>query len=541
MVSEWGDAMRWYCLNDLFFLSSQVVTDARTKNSQTGKPLYFDQFYLDWCRQIEYQIEKGGGSDHSARGSGKSTLRTKNANIQRILKYPQSTGCIFSFQRKHSRKHFRAVKEEFENNELLKQLFDDLLEQDPIAAGKSGRIVWSMDDGLRLRVSKRKDMTLEYNAFFDGTPTGGRFDWMDFDDIEDHKAIQTEHMLEKLHTTYDATIILATAVAIPRPVILFTNTFYSDLGLAARVSRQYSDVDPKLCRKTPGEDLTKPGEGPLGGTPVYPFDKERLFFFFDKMRDKREYAIQICCDFRAGEGRIFDSSWLQRYPDTPEKWGAGKNIYICIDPSKGVNDPMAIWVWALGMDKKIAWVDCSMRRLDPALPEFMDEVFLMYAKWSRLGRRVVQVRVENFGQATYAENINKYLKDRGCFVPVIGCADTRRTGKFDSGKRDREFDRWATPASQGDVLIPRPLREGGCGLMRRVDDGRTIDLVEYFLDFEWTKFPKPITDNLLDAGSLLWEPEDRMQGPLQFPSGEYRKKAHRTAGSGHFSTAMSMG
>lgn len=541
-LSDWGDAMRWYIENDLFFLVSEVMRDGQSINLETGNRFYWDQFFVDWCRQVEYQISKGGGFDGSARGVGKSTIRTKGGNIQRLLKYPSSTGCIFSYQRRSSKKHFRSVKEELEENRILKTLFDDRLYWDPKAEARNGNIIWNNDDGLRMKGSTRKDMNLEYNAFFDGTPTGGRYDWMDFDDIEDHKAISSSDMLDKLHNTYDATVVLATPVVLNPPVVMFTNTFYSELGLANRVAKQFAAMDPLLARAIPGEDLSKPGNGPMGGTPVYPFTAQRLHWWHNQMRDHREYAIQICCSFLAGEHRTFQKDWFNYLPTEPEKWASGKNIYICVDPSKGVTDPMVIWVWALGADKKFAWVDASMKKLDPALPEFCEEIYMMLCKWQALGRRVVEIRVENFGQSTYDSMIEKYLRDRGNYTDVVPCHDNFRSGKFSSGKRDREFERWASPASEGRVLIPKPLSLGGTGLVRPDETRRNLRcLVDYFLDNEWAKFPKPLTDNMLDAGSLIWENEKRIGRVLQFPPSAYKAAAAERRSRGRRESAMSMG
>jgi hypothetical protein len=496
---------------------------------------------LNWCRHIEARIAKGGGLEASSRGSGKSTIITKGANIQRILKYPNSTGCLFSFERKFAKKHFRSVKLELERNDMLKFLFDDVLYENPRDMAKSGVTTWSVDEGILVKRTKSyKNMTLEYQSF-EGTPVGGRYDWMDFDDIETDRAVGSEPNLEKLHNLYDAAVMLLTPREIVPPVINVTNTFYSDLGLAMRVHNRLKEEDPTRVRVYPGENLEVPGEGPLGGSPSYPHTDLSLNRFYKEMRDKSVYAIQICGDFRAGEDRVFQDEWLIRYDEEPARIGRGRNIYICIDPSRGQklsSDPTAAWVWGLGMDKKFVWLDGFEKRLDPALPEFMDELVLLIARWRNIGKRVVEIRVENFGQATYDHLIRKGLEDYGYYgIPIVPCSDYRITGKFMTGKRDREFERWATPAASGDVLIPRPRSEGGKGITAKDEKGNPFCLVDSFLQKEWRKFPKPITDHLLDAGSLIWEPEERTGRTLFFPRAKLFRRGARKRGT----TAMSMG
>lgn len=543
-MSEWGDAVRYLIENDLFYLLTEVLSDGRVMHSDYDNQRFlWHQTYVDMCRNVERQIAVGGGLDQSARGAAKSTVRTKAANIQRMIKYPNSTGCIFSFQRKQSRKHFLSIKEELETNEILRTVCDDVLYWDPRSDAKNGLTTWSKDEGIRVKRTGGvvyKEQSLEYNAFFDGTPVGGRYDWLDFDDIEDDRAVSGEEMREKLHQTYEATLFVLTAREMKPPVVMVTNTVYADNGLVERVKKQIYDEHGEgetfRIRMHAGENLDIPGNGPLGGTPQYPFTLSTLQGWYKKLDTAETYGTQICCSIRAGAGRKFQRDWLHEYPEPPERVGRNCNVYLCIDPSRGVKDPTVIWVWGLGPDRKFRWLDVSVKWLDPALPEFGEEVLRMIARWQQLGKRVVEIRIEQFGQATFAELIDKYLRDNGYSITIVACADNMRTGKFDSGKRDREFERWAFPAKSGEVMIPLSKRNGGQGLIRDMK-GKNIDMVDYFIEQEWLKFPKPLTDNMLDAGSLIWEPEEKIGRTLSFAPRTLRQFVTGQRGV----TAMSMG
>jgi len=523
---DWKKTMRWYAQNDLFFLLTDVCSWGKTTIcAETGERLYDHQFYLDWARDVEYQLEQGGGVDASSRSAGKSTIRTHTGTIQRLLQYPNSAGCIFSYQRKAALKHVRVIKDELENNETLKFLFDDILYDDPISAARRGDTVWNMDEGLRIKRNiTRKEASVEHNSFMHGTPTGGRFDRLDFDDIEDWKSLNTKDLIDNLHHTFDASLSLLTPTIINPPVIMMTNTFYSENGLVWRIMKEYADHDPRMLRKVPGEDLSEAGDGPLGGTARYPWSNERLHFIYGKMGDKSEYASQICCDFLAGEERILDKSLLTYYRQAREFMARDRHIYVCIDPSKGIVDPMCIWVWGLGSDRKVAWLDAYVGKLDPALPEFYDKIFHMVSKWGNLGERVIEVRVENYGQSIFDSTITKALQEMGNFTPVVSCADNMKTGKFSSGKSDREFERWAMPLHKGELLFPMPVSLGGEGIPGLSEDGVRVDLVDYFIDKEMGRFPKPVTDNMLDAGALIWEPEEKVGGCLLYPTPKDRQK-----------------
>lgn len=529
-LSEWGEAMRWYSLNDLFFFLNEVMSDGRHIHSEFGHPFYWHERYVRYCQAVEWQAENGGGLDSSGRGSGKSSVRTKAFSIQQMLKYPNLSICIFSFTKDAAKRHFTNIMDELQKNKLLYALFPEVLYEDPQDAAINSETTWSKTDGITVkRDIIRAQPTLSYRPFIGGTPTGGRFDILHYDDVEDDKVVGSKIFLEKLHSTYDATIPVLTPVAVPQPVLFVTNTVYAENGLVKRLINKFNkeDVDRRkiICYKA--EDLGVDGDGPLGGEPQYPYTASILKKFYDEPREKEMYGLQFLGDPIATSQRTLHRDWLRHFPGDPRAWGAGKSIYICIDPSKGVEDPMCIWVWALGDDKRFAWVDGSLKKLDPARREFWDEIYLIARSWADTAR-LVEIRVEQYGQATYVEQLDKELKQRGFYVPVVKVQNIKNqwSQKLNawSGKYDRIYNRWAPPGQKGEILIPTPVSEGGPGLPRFDEKGRMVDLVEEFLYKEWLKFPKPITDNMLDAGSLIWENEgkdskgNKVKRELQFPS-----------------------
>ena len=529
-IEKWGEAMRWYALNDLFFFVNEVMSDGRHMHSEYDHPFYWHERYVQYCRDVEWQAENGGGIDASGRGSGKSTVRTKAFSIQQMLKHPDIAICIFSFTKDAAKRHFVNIMDELQKNKLLYALFPDVLYEDPQEAAINSETTWSKTDGLTVkRDIIRAQPTLSYRPYIGGTPTGGRFDILHVDDAEDDKVVGSKIFLEKLHSTYDATIPVLTPVAINPPVLFVTNTVYAENGLIKRlINKSVKDgEDPRKVINYKAEDLNKDGDGPLGGEPNYPYTAKALKKFYDEPREKEMYGLQFLGDPIATAQRTLHEDWLRFYKGDSRDWGQGKSIYICIDPSKGVEDPMCIWVWALGDDKKFSWVDGSLKKLDPARREFWDEIYLMAKMWADVGR-LVEIRMEQYGQATYVEQLDRELKDRRFYVPVVKVQNIKNqhSAKLNAwaGKYDRIYSRWAPAGQRGDILIPTPVGKGGPGMFRSDEKGRSVDLVDEFLYKEWLKFPKPITDNMLDAGSLIWENEgkdskgNKIKRELQFPS-----------------------
>jgi hypothetical protein len=540
--SLWGDTVRWYVEEDLFYLLNFVLTKGSETNSQTGERLFLHPFYLEACRTTEWQIANGGGVDKSGRRKGKSTYRTYAATIQRLAKHPNSSGAIVSYERRAARRHARPIVTELETNLVLRTVCDDVFWWDPRQAARDGQTVWSMEEGWSVRRAiTRNTQSLEINAFLHGTPTGGGYDQIDFDDIEDYDAVGTPEKLQDLHHHFDAWIHLATPTVFKRPVLMMTNNEYHDSGIVARRCREALRMepadDPRRVFESPGEDLQTPGGGPLGGTAVYPYTEGLLWEKWEATEDKTVYAAQIACSHRAADSRQLDPKWFGFYEQPPYTWATGKFGYILIDPSRGVKDPTWIWGVVAGWDKTISIVEASMKWLDPALPEFDEEVWRVTAIMLGVCRRVVQIRVEDVGSGPlYATQITKFLRLMNCHIQVVSCRTINSyAGKFsfsgtNAGKRDKEFERLAGPMKRGEILLPRPKyycaalqMEGGHGLVRTDNRGKTRDLVQYFLDQEVAKFPKPFSDHALDSLALGFEPETtvgmdgKQIGPLLYP------------------------
>ena len=146
-IEKWGEAMRWYALNDLFFFVNEVMSDGRHMHSEYDHPFYWHERYVQYCRDVEWQAENGGGIDASGRGSGKSTVRTKAFSIQQMLKHPDIAICIFSFTKDAAKRHFVNIMDELQKNKLLYALFPDVLYEDPQEAAINSETTWSKTDG----------------------------------------------------------------------------------------------------------------------------------------------------------------------------------------------------------------------------------------------------------------------------------------------------------------------------------------------------------------------------------------------------------
>jgi len=512
-------AIRWLTAHDLFYFTTRTSTTRGLINETSGLPIFERQWTLEWCHEIEADPE---APDMVGRGMGKSTLKTKNRNIQRALCNPNIGIGIFSYQKDAAKRHGRGIMQELTINKPLVRLFPEVLYLKP-KDPQDGAPLWSLDEGLVVRrTTSRQESTFGFHALkYDQLPTGLHYDVQDYDDVEDDKAVKSDDTIEDLKRAATQAAHLVTQATIP--IYSFTGTPYHENGLVMARVNAFGD----RARVYPGEDLSIPGDGPMGGTPVY-YTREELQVRFDKMvsddpvSGRDNYAKQICLDTRAGTGRSLNPEWLRYYEESSLELGRNGYVVICQDPSMGLINPTATWVWALLPDKRFAWVDGSRGMFTPH--ERLEETYRLVAKWQHISLGVQQVRIEQFGQADFVDPTKLYLSERGLFPPVYKCHNTTKT------KIERIYSCWQPQLADGMVLFPKR--------METTSDGRRYDLVRYFIDNELGKFPRPVTDDLLDAGALVWENHKTME-PLAFPSPprSYRDDDDERSDRAHWATA----
>ena len=165
---EVGALMRDLAKRDLFFLLTNILNRVDVDR--------------DWLyeRCSEVQAEPDGCLDLWFREGYKSTIITYGLTIQDILNEPDVTVGIFSYNRPTAKAFLRQIKREFELNELLKDLFPDVLWKNPASDAPK----WSEDEGIIVRRSVNpKESTVEAWGLVDGQPTGRHFRRMIYDDV----------------------------------------------------------------------------------------------------------------------------------------------------------------------------------------------------------------------------------------------------------------------------------------------------------------------------------------------------------------------
>jgi len=187
-------AMRHTAKNDLFFLLTMVLR----------RPDAYNEWVFNRCREV--QRNPDGYLDLWSREFYKSSVITFALTIFDILNNPELTIAIFSHTRPAAKKFLRQIKQEFEENKFLQQLFPDVLYENPSKEAPKH----SEDDGIIVKRSGNpKESTLEAWGLVDGQPAGPHWDIIIYDDTVTKASVGTTEMIEKTNEMWELSLPLS--------------------------------------------------------------------------------------------------------------------------------------------------------------------------------------------------------------------------------------------------------------------------------------------------------------------------------------------
>jgi hypothetical protein len=277
--------------------------------------LYFLLRYLlratyadnDWvfqrCREV--QANPNGYLDLWAREHFKSTIITYALTIQDVLNDPEITVGIFSHTRPIAKGFLRQIMREFEHNEDLKQLYDDVLWANPRKEAPK----WSEDDGIIVRrKSNPREATVEASGLVDGQPTSKHYKLAVYDDTVTRESVTTPDMIRKVTEAWELSLNLHSEGGQSR--YIGTRYHFND---SYATMMQRGSVKPRIYPATEN--------GRVEGVPVL-LTPERLA---EKRRDMGPYTFgcQMLQDPKADETQGFKEEWLKYYRGPIKHLGVG--------------------------------------------------------------------------------------------------------------------------------------------------------------------------------------------------------------------------
>lgn len=467
--SEFVSTMRDLCRNDLWFLLRYVLRRADME-TQVRNP--------DWliarCREI--QASPDGHLDIWAREHYKSTIITLGLTIQTILRgygedpvddVVEPVIGIFSHTRPQAKSFARQIRQELEFNATLKEHFPDILFANPEREAPR----WGDEGMIVRRRSNPKEATLEAWGLVDGQPTGMHYNVMVYDDVVTLASVSSPEVMKKTTEAWEMSLNLGAGEDVRRRMI---GTRYHLLDTWGEIIKRGAAI-PRVYPASV--------DGTVTGDPVL-----RSFeFLADRRRSMGPYvyASQMLCDPVADNAQGFRREWIRWYEPGST---AGQNIYMLVDPAntkRKKSDYTGIWVWALGSDDNAYLIDAVRDRLN--LTQRAAMVMELHRRW-----KPKVVGYEEYGlqaDIEYLQQVQKSENYRFDITPVGGSIS-----KVD---RIRRLIPWF---ESGRVYLPASLH-------RTLHDGRTVNVSQVLVDEEIIPFPVATHDDLLDAGSRIFDIE----------------------------------
>lgn len=454
--------MKMLCLGDLFFLLTVIC---KRKDAD-------DDWIYDRCREVEENPD--GYLDLWAREHYKSTIITFALTIQDILKDPEVTFGFFSHTRPIAKGFLDQIKREFENNDMLKDLFPEILYQNP----ESEAPKWSLDGGIVVkRKTNPKESTIEAWGLVDGQPTSKHFRTLIYDDVVTLESVSTPDQIKKVTAALEMSYNLGSQGGRRR----FIGTRYHVHDTYSEIMKR-GTVTPRI------KPATKNGEWP--GQSV--FMPQNLLE--EKRRDYGPYTFgtQMLQNPVADKSMSFKEEWLKYYKKLGDysKW----NLYILVDPAskkKTTSDYTVIAVVGLAPDGNYYLIDAVRDRLN--LTQRTEKLFEFHRKY-----KPKAVGYEEYGLQADIEHIQYVMEQENYRFKIVTLGGVVK-------KEDR-IKRLVPIFEQHRFWLPETLHF--------VDyEKKRIDFIEKFITDEYRAFPVTNHDDMLDCISRIVDPEF----PTKFP------------------------
>lgn len=461
-----------------------------------------------YARTREVEREPDGYLDLWAREHYKSTVITFCGVIQEIVKNPEITIGIFSFNKPVARKFLKQIKYELETNRMLQQLFPDILWADP--QKHSPR--WSEDAGIVVkRKGNPKEATVEGHGLVDGQPTGAHFLLRVYDDVVTLDSVTSPEMISKTTEAWALSDNLGARSdnGLARAWHIGTRYHFGD---SYNTMIEMGAVKPRVYAAT--------DNGLRDGNPVF---LPKVTWEEKKRRQTTGVlAAQMLQNPAAGNSAIFDKAWLRFMDIRP----ATLNVYILCDPAsskKKGSDRTAMPVIGVDSAGNCWLLDGYHHRM--GLAERWRNLRALRKVWMAMpGVQFVKVGYERYGSTSDLEHFELEMKrDQEHFEihelawPKEGPGSKidrvqRLEPRFRAGRfflpaviPSRTVDGAEVP---GETKAQRSMRESGQSFRvftpthRRDEEGRTYSLNKNFLD-EYLTFPFCVHDDLIDAVSRI--------------------------------------
>lgn len=466
-------------------------------------------------RAREVEAEPDECIDLWSRDHYKSTWITFTGAIQEILNDSEITIGIFSHTKPIAKGFLTQIKEEFENNAILKRLYPDILYENP--AKESSR--WSKESILVKRKSNPKEATVEAHGMVDGQPTSTHFALLIFDDVVTLESVNTPEQIIKTTNAWEIAQNLGRSQN-PRRWHIGTRYNFADTW-GVLLGRKF--LKPRIH---PATDT-----GTVDGKPVFlsPETWEK------KKKESSTYTIacQQLLNPVAGSEQTFKPEWIRYWEIRPKTL----NVYIMVDyagsriTTGSSNTAMAVIGMNVPRNKYLLDGVCHKMNLS----ERWTNLKALRNYWvNQPGVQTVKVGYERYGAQSDIEHFETMMKIEGNAFPIEEL-NWPRDGQH---AKDERIKRLQPDHQNWRFYYPRPLTgpyfdengqlntqqlqptvtklqskaiHNGEGFLvakpikAKDENGKIYDVVLKLIENEYLFFPNTTYKDFMDAMSRIYD------------------------------------
>ena len=451
--------------NDLYFFIIYILG---------RKDMAEHNWYFERIREV--QKEPDGHLDLWARGFCKTSIITHGMSIWDIIRNPETTIGIVSWSRRAAIDIVKAIKTELESNELLKELYPDVLYDNPET--QSPR--WSDERGLIVkRKSNKREATIEGTGL-DTQLTGRHFDILCYDDIVSVNNVTSNEVIQNTTNALLTSFNLVSRNGRKR----FIGTRYHAVDTYDYLIKN-KIVIPRIYPATV--------DGTPDGEPCEIITREQLD---EKRREMSPFifSAQMLLNPVSDDERRFNPNLFQYY-DKQSIDKLTKNVYITVDAAtskKKNSDYTAMAVMAVDSLDNVYLLDLVKDKL--SLDERKKKLFSLVLKYKPLA-----VGYERYALMSDTDYIRKCQEQENIRFPIVELG-----GKLSKIER---VDRFVPTFVNKKFYLPESLEY-------RDYEGISHDLIQE-LKYEMVNFPRG-HDDCIDAISRIKDPELGVINPNQF-------------------------
>lgn len=463
------EVLRWLGRNDRFFLLGCLM-------------MRQDVLEKDWCyeRCREVEASPDGWLDLWSRFHYKSTIITLAGAVQEILRDPETTIGILSYNKPTANRFVDQIRRALETPELARLYPDILWERPP-------RLNWSTQSGLIVkRRTNPKEPTVMGSGLVDGQPVGMHYRLRIYDDVVVPASVTTPEQIAKTTDAWELSLALGTEDG-GRSWYAGTR-YHPDDTYAAILSRGTLKERRRLCVDGAGRPTMMAREA-----------LEAL------RRDMgpATWSAQMLQNPVAAGVRMFRDEWLLYYSlETPLDHSRMARC-ILIDSAnakKKDSDYTTMLVMGLAADGCWYLLDGVYDRLD--LAQRTRALFALVRGWWPLKG----VWWEQQGAMSDVAHVRLEMNRELFHFTIYEL-------HHNVPKRDR-IGRLVPEFEQGRVVLPRAL-------LKRREDGTAVDLVNAFRE-QYRNYPIVRHDDFIDCladikdeavAAVMRPPRERGVGP----------------------------